>query len=197
MPPALELGAARRILRDALGVEASLAPLAGERDQNFPADAADGGRWLLKISNPADEASVVDMQTAALRHIERVDPGLPVMRALPTTGGEPWTEVSVPDGRIYPVRLFTFLPGHITAASALTAPVIWSFGEITARLGRALQGFFHPCADYEILWGIKHAPKLHRCSPTSTTRRAGLSSNGSWTGSKRMPRQRFHTCAPR
>ena len=128
MPPALELGAARRILRDALGVEASLAPLAGERDQNFRADAADGGRWLLKISNPADGASVVDMQTAALRHIEGVDPGLAVMRALPTTGGEPWTEVSVPDGRIYPVRLFTFLPGHITAASALTAPVIWSFG---------------------------------------------------------------------
>ena len=159
-PPALELKAAQRILRDAFGVPATLAPLPGERDQNFRVDAADGTRFLLKISNPADGASIVEMQTLALRHIERVDPGLPVMRTLPTAAGAPWTEVPGPDGRNYPVRLFTFLPGRVTTAATLTSQAIWSFGEITARLGLALRGFFHPCADYEILWGIKHAPKL-------------------------------------
>jgi len=159
-PPALELEAAQRILRDAFGVEAALAPLAGERDQNFRVDAADGRRFLLKISNPADGASIVEMQTSALRHIAQVDPGIPVMRTLPTTAGGQWTQTPGPDGRIYPVRLFTFLPGRVTTAVALTTQMIWSFGENTARLGRALRGFFHPCADYEILWGIKHAPKL-------------------------------------
>jgi Ser/Thr protein kinase RdoA (MazF antagonist) len=58
------------------------------------------------------------------------------------------------------VRLFTFLPGQVTPTTALTPRAIWSFGEITARLGRALRGFFHPAADYEILWDIKHALKL-------------------------------------
>jgi Ser/Thr protein kinase RdoA (MazF antagonist) len=33
----------------------------------------------------------------------------------------------------------------------LTTEAIWSHGQITARLGRALRGFFHPAADYEIL----------------------------------------------
>src|SRR5260221_5815751 len=82
------------------------------------------------------------------------------MRALPGAQGEPWAEVPGPDGRIYPVRLFTFLPGRVTAATALTPRAIWSFGEITARLGRALRGFFHPAADYEILWDVTHALKL-------------------------------------
>ncbi len=159
-PPALELEAVRQVLRDSFGMEASLTPLAGERDQNFKADTGAGRRFLFKISNPADGPSIVDMQTAALRHIERVDPGLPVMRALLSTAGAPWVEVPGPDGQFYLARLFTFLPGQVTPTSALTTQAIWSFGQMTARLGRALRGFFHPAADYEILWDVTHALKL-------------------------------------
>ena len=160
-PPAFELDSAQRILRDRFGVEAlSLTPLAGERDQNFRVDTAGGRRLLFKISNPADGLSTVEMQAAALRHIERVDPGLPVMRVLPDTVGESWAEVRGPDGRNYPVRLFTFLPGRVTANTALSTGAIRAFGQTAARLGRALRGFFHPAADYEILWDLTHAAKL-------------------------------------
>jgi hydroxylysine kinase len=109
-PPVFGEEAARRILRDGFGVESSLTALAGERDQNFRVDTAGGQRFLLKISNPADDRPVLEMQTAALRHIEQVDPGLPVMRALPGTAGQPWVEVPGPDGRIYPVRLSPSCP---------------------------------------------------------------------------------------
>jgi 4-aminobutyrate aminotransferase-like enzyme/Ser/Thr protein kinase RdoA (MazF antagonist) len=160
-PPAFQMEAAQRILRDRFGVEpSSLTPLAGERDQNLRVEAADGRRLLFKISNPADGLSTVEMQAAALRHIERVDPGLPVMRVLPDTVGESWAEVRGPDGRNYPVRLFTFLPGQVTANTALTSEAIRTFGQTAARLGRALRGFFHPAADYEILWDLTHAAKL-------------------------------------
>src|SRR5580704_19702244 len=111
-PPAFGEQAIRQILRDGFGVESSyLKRLAGERDQNFRVDTAGGQRWLLKISNPADDAPILAMQAAALRHIERVDPGLPVMRPLPTAAGESWLEVPGPANRICPARLFTFLPG--------------------------------------------------------------------------------------
>ena len=160
-PPAFGQEAARQILREGFGVESSsLRPLAGERDQNFRVDTAAGQRFLLKISNPADDGPILDLQAAALRNIERVDPGLPVMRALPAGAGESWAEVSGPDSRTYPARLFTFLPGQVTANTALTTEAIWSHGQITARLGRALRGFFHPAADYEILWDITRLPKL-------------------------------------
>jgi len=159
-PPTFSDGAARRILRDGFGVTGSLAALAGERDQNFRVDTADGQRFLFKISNPADTRPVLAMQTAALRHIEQVDPGMPVMRPIPTTAGEPWAEVPGPDGRAYPVRLFTFLPGRTVAAAELTPAALRSIGQVTARLGRALRGFFHPAADYEILWDITRLPAL-------------------------------------
>jgi 4-aminobutyrate aminotransferase-like enzyme/aminoglycoside phosphotransferase (APT) family kinase protein len=160
-PPAFSEEAARQILRDGFGVESSsIKPLAGERDQNFRVDTAGGPRFLLKISNPADDEPILAMQAAALRHIERVDPGLPVMRAVPTAAGESWVEAPGPDGRTYPARLFTFLTGHVTANTALTAEALWSHGQITARLGRALRGFFHPAADYEILWDLTRFPKL-------------------------------------
>ncbi len=160
-PPAFGEEAARQILREGFGVESSsVGPLAGERDQNFRVDTAGGQRFLFKISNPADDGPILAMQAAALRHIERVDPGLPVMRALPTAAGESWLEVPGPDSRIHAARLFTFLPGQVTANTALTTEAIWSHGQITARLGRALRGFFHPAADYEILWDLTHLPKL-------------------------------------
>src|SRR6266704_1748889 len=160
-PPAFGEEASRQILRDGFGVESSsLKSLAGERDQNFRVDTPGGQRFLFKISNPADDRPILAMQAAAIRHIERVDPDLPVMRALPTAAGDSWVEVPGPDGRTYPARLFTFLPGQVTANTALTAEAIWSHGQITARLGRALRGFFHPAADYEILWDISQLPKL-------------------------------------
>jgi 4-aminobutyrate aminotransferase-like enzyme/Ser/Thr protein kinase RdoA (MazF antagonist) len=160
-PPAFGQKAARQILRERFGVESSsLRPLAGERDQNFRVDTAGGQRFLLKISNPADDRPILEMQTAALRHIERVDPGLPAMRTLPTAAGQPWVELPGPDDRTYLARLFTFLPGQVIANTALTTEAMWSHGQTTGRLGRALRGFFHPAADYEILWDITRLPKL-------------------------------------
>jgi len=161
MPPGFGVEAAHGILRDYFGVAASaLAALAGERDQNFRVDTDGGRRLLLKISNPADRLSTVEMQTAALDHIERVDPGLPVMRTVPVAAGGSWAEVPGPDGRVYPVRLFTFLPGQMRSNMVLTTSAISSFGQVAAQLGRALRGFFHPAADYRILWDITHSPLL-------------------------------------
>src|SRR6516164_8518410 len=160
MPPAFSDEAARQVLLDEFGLAGSLTALAGERDQNFRVDAPEGRRFLFKISNPADTLPILDMQTAALRHIEQTAPDLPVMRTLPGVSGEPWTEVPGPDGRTYPVRLFTFLPGRVIPNALLTTRAIQALGETSARLGRALRGFFHPAADYEILWDVTHLPKI-------------------------------------
>src|SRR4029077_19110718 len=81
---------------------------------------------------------------------------------LPARAGESWVEVPGPDSRTYPARLFTFLPGQVPANTALTTGAILSHGQTTARLGRALRGFFHPAADYEILWDITRLPVLRQ-----------------------------------
>jgi len=160
-PPAFSEEAAGQILREYFGIEpSSLVPLVGERDQNFRVDTANDRRFLFKISNPADDRPILEMQAAALGHIQRVDPGLPVMRALPAAAGEPWVEIAGPDSRTYPARLFTFLPGQAISNTALTPEALRRHGQVVARLGRALRGFFHPAADYEILWDITRLPQL-------------------------------------
>jgi hydroxylysine kinase len=108
-PPAFGEQAARHALREGFGVESlSLKPLAGERDQNFRVDTAAGQRFSFKISNPADDGAILEMQAAALRHIERVDPGLPVMRALPTATGQVQVELVLDR---FEARVAPALPG--------------------------------------------------------------------------------------
>lgn len=159
-PPAFQFEEARGIAEGLFGLSGSLSPLVSERDQNFRLEDASGRAFLLKISNPADDRAVIEMQTEALLHIERHDPSLPVMRVLPTADGAYWGEVEGPDRRTHLVRLFTFLEGKNAEATELDAEALRGFGSVTARLGRALRGFFHPAAGYEILWHVKHAPKL-------------------------------------
>jgi 4-aminobutyrate aminotransferase-like enzyme len=153
------------IARRSFGLVGRLTPLVAERDQNVRLDMEGGERFLLKVQNPADDRAVVEMQTEALLHVERADPGLPVMRVVRTADGAPWAEVPGPDGRTYRVRAFTFLPGRRVEAPELTPAAIRGIGRVTARLGRALRGFFHPAAGYPILWDVKHAPELRPLLP--------------------------------
>ena len=142
------------------GVVGELTPLGSERDLNFRLSSASDGELVLKLHNPADTESVVDMQARALAHIEKVDPGLPVSRVIPTRDGAPWAGVTTADGRRCFLRLFAVLPGHHATAAELDAHALFEWGRSLARLGRALRGFFHPAAAYKIQWDIRHTPEL-------------------------------------
>ena len=84
-PPTLDAGRAVEAARSLFGVDAvSARPLVSERDQNFLVDEADGSRWVLKVSNAAEDPAVVAMEVAAVEHVARMDPDLPVPRARPT-----------------------------------------------------------------------------------------------------------------
>lgn len=147
------------LARELFGVEAVAAPLDAERDQNLKLTSSDGS-FLLKISNPADDAGVVEMQNLAMLHVAVADPGLPVMRPLPSTDGALVSEAELEDGRSAFVRLFTFMPGRAHSPEDLDRDAQFRFGATVARIGVALRGFFHPAAGYEILWDIKHAGRL-------------------------------------
>src|SRR6266511_666049 len=110
-PPALGLPEAEQVAGRVFGVAGLLTPLPSERDLNFRVDDGRGTSFLLKLQNPADDADVVEMQTEAMRHVARNEPSLPVMRIVPTLGGEYWAEIPGEDGRISLARLFTFLEG--------------------------------------------------------------------------------------
>jgi len=148
------------LLADSYDVTGSLSELGGERDQNVRVDAPDGDSYVLKISNPAEEPAALDLQTKAIRHVERTAPDLPVMELVPTTDGEPWTSVESDSGRSHLVRLFTLVPGRRAEADAFDDDALRAYGATIARLGEALQGFFHPEAQYDILWDLQQTSAL-------------------------------------
>ena len=164
---------AESLARALFGVSGTAVPLVSVRDQNFRLTDEDGDGWVLKISNAVEDPAVVDMEVQAVRHVARVDPTLPV--PVPRLAEDGDAVVRVP-GRagVHLVRLIPFLPGRHVEPSSLSPDTLAEIGRVTARLGRALRGFFHPAAGRVILWDLKHLDLLrpHLDAVTDPTRRS-------------------------
>ena len=87
-PPSFTADGAREIARGAFGIEAADAKsLGSERDQAFLLTGQDGAAVaVLKVSNPAEDPDMLDMEAQVALHAMRCDPGLTIAlprRALP------------------------------------------------------------------------------------------------------------------
>jgi 4-aminobutyrate aminotransferase-like enzyme/Ser/Thr protein kinase RdoA (MazF antagonist) len=151
-PPRFTVEEVARIAAEIFGVEGTATDLGSERDGTFLID--DGGAGaVIKISNPAEDSAVLDLEQAAIEHIVRVDPELPVARPR----GERATFTG-PDG-VHHVRLFERLRGR-PGGPDLDERAIYAYAATHARLNLALRSFFHPAAGRELLWNLEHTSKL-------------------------------------
>ena len=158
-PPDLDLDRLQATLASRWALDGGLVAVHGERDRNFRVDAPTAC-YLLKVHNPADGESVIDLQTSALRHVAAVDAGLPVPSVVATVDGRSWTEVGGRDGRRSLAWVSTWLPGRHPRSTDLDAPRLFAWGGTAARLARALRGFVHPAAGYPIAWDVRRLPEL-------------------------------------
>jgi 4-aminobutyrate aminotransferase-like enzyme/Ser/Thr protein kinase RdoA (MazF antagonist) len=162
--PELDPGALVDTLSGLWGLDGDLVEVHGERDRNFRVETG-SGRYLLKVHNPVEAESVLDLQDSALRHIRAVDPGLPVPDVVPTADGRPWVELAGTDGRTSCARVMTWLDGHHPDLDRLDATRARDWGRTSARLGRALRGFVHPACSYPIAWDLRRLPELRTWLP--------------------------------
>ncbi|TCN31545.1 4-aminobutyrate aminotransferase-like enzyme [Kribbella orskensis] len=151
-PPEVDLATAAGFLRAQYGIDAELQALRSERDLNFLAVADDGRQLVLKVSNSGDDPGQIAMESAAMRHVALVDPGLPIPRIVDTVDGEQVVTLKADDGRVHQVRVMTVMPGAVGDLAVLPDRFATDFGEVCARLARALQGFGHPSADRRLDW---------------------------------------------
>lgn len=171
-PPRFSEDDALGIAATTFGIEATAArDLGSERDQTFLLKGA-GGEDLavMKVSNPAEDPATLDMEALAARHVHGVDPDLGV--ALPwlapdagradPAGVVPADRVRlVADDGEHWVRAYDVLPGTSRIdPTELSDRALGAWGETTARLGRAMRGFFHPRAQRTMLWDVQHAPRV-------------------------------------
>jgi len=151
-PPRFTPDEVARIAADLFSPEGTATDLGSERDETFLID--DGGSGaVIKISNLGEDPAVLDLEHAAIEHVVRVDPGLPVARVR----GERAT-FRGPDG-VHHVRLFERLHGHV-GGPELDDRAVYAYAATHARLNLALRSFFHPAAGRELLWNLEHTPKL-------------------------------------
>src|SRR5215212_5443542 len=157
--PELDPDAMRGSLSSLWGLEGEITAVHGERDRNFRIEAP-GGRYLLKVHNPADGEDVLDFQHSALRHIRTVAPDVPVPDVVPTRRKQRWVVLTGRDGRRCRAWVMTWLDGRHPAPEELGPVQLHEWGRTSARLGRALRGFVHPAASYPIAWDLRRLPQL-------------------------------------
>ncbi len=196
-PPAFSPEQASEIGRAAFGVESSGArSLGSERDQAFLLTGASGAdAAVLKVSNPAEDPAMLDMEALAALHAARCDPALTI--ALPRrraaspdhdaasarrTGADTaQQDAGLAERRVrwmhrgtgYWARAYDVLPGTARLDPlTLTDAAMTAWGETTARLGLALRGFIHPRAIRRLPWDVQHAASVRPMTASIADRQA-------------------------
>jgi 4-aminobutyrate aminotransferase-like enzyme/Ser/Thr protein kinase RdoA (MazF antagonist) len=167
------------LARSRWGLEAEARALPGELDDNFRLSSSDGRVLVLKAMHPARERGLVELQCAALRHLEARAPHLPLPRVVPTRAGEAVTAAPGPDGTQRLVWVLTWLAGTTLAeARPRTPELLASLGRLLAETDAALRDFEHPGAHRYFPWDLARASwtrsALHHV--TEPARRALLES---------------------
>lgn len=174
LPPEFTETEAAQLGQDHFGVSADGAvSLGSERDQTFLLTRDEAPVAVLKVSNSAESVDTLDMEALVVRHIERVDPTLPVAKPLMHL------EASDPDDAlsyrakapardaIHWARLYPVIPGRMRSEpSSLSDPAIIAWGETVGRLAKAMRGFSHPRAHRTIPWDLKSMPLVRDMLPS-------------------------------
>jgi len=150
------------------GLTGNLLPLASERDQNFRISTEAGDQFVIRIANSAEDPAIIDMQLKALEHIAIVDPTLPVPEVLVSRNGLAIEQIQAENGANHSIRILTYLSGAPPKDAPTDHALLRPMGACLARLVLALRGFFHPKANYELLWDLKHTSKLRQYLPYIT-----------------------------
>jgi hydroxylysine kinase len=147
---------ARRLGRERYGLDATATRLTGERDENFKLSCPDGKQYVLKVASAAEEPAVTDLPTAALLHMERVDPGLPCPQVLRDRDGHTQSRYEDASGSQRTARILTYLQGKTLRSSARSRAQRAACGRMAARMGLALRTFTHPAAKRPLIWDLLH-----------------------------------------
>ncbi|MCP4142481.1 MAG: aminotransferase class III-fold pyridoxal phosphate-dependent enzyme [Chloroflexi bacterium] len=144
------------------GLTGKLSPLDSERDQNSRLITKKRGEFVIKIANSAEDLGIIDMQIKALEHIALTNPDLPVPRVMRSLKKLTIEQIQAENGTKHYIRVLTYLQGTPPKDNPTEQALLRPIGERLAQLTLALRGFFHPKANYEILWDLKHTSKLRQ-----------------------------------
>ena len=158
--PPLSTELAVALARDRYGLNARAIRMTGERDENFRLSGADGTEYVLKIAHPDEEASVTELLTAALLHVEQTDPSLPCPRVLPARSGDTQIQFMDQSRQSRTARLLTYLPGKLLGSATRSQQQRRCCGRMAGQLTKALRSFKHRAAHRDLIWDLRHSAQM-------------------------------------
>lgn len=138
---------------DEYGLQGELAPLIGERDQNFLLKAEDGRKFVVKIAGPDEEPDVADFQAQGLLYLEKKSPHIPVPRIIRTRDGRCLSNIADAEGVEHAVRVVTYLEGIPYSDGVFPdAANLQAIGAFLGEVVNALAGFEHRASRHFMPW---------------------------------------------
>ena len=148
----------QKIVQNIYGINASISTLDSERDQNFHLKGDDGKEYVLKISNPQENIELIELQSAAIKHIHFFNQSLNVPVSIKSIDGKIINHV---DGNI--VRVQSFLEGQFIKDVVNPSPQLLKiFGEFLGKLDIAFKEFDYPILKRDWVWDIRNIAFLKK-----------------------------------
>ena len=148
----------QKIVQNIYGINASISTLDSERDQNFHLKGDDGKEYVLKISNPQENIELIELQSAAIKHIHFFNQSLNVPVPIKSIDGKIINHV---DGNI--VRVQSFLEGQFIKDVVNPSPQLLKiFGEFLGKLDIAFKEFDYPVLKRDWVWDIRNIAFLKK-----------------------------------
>jgi Ser/Thr protein kinase RdoA (MazF antagonist) len=153
-PPQLPWDLLEQFLEDHWGITGTFKPLSGERDQNIQVCTPDDDLYVLKVSSPIEDPTLVDFQVQAMLHLERVDPTIPIPRVHCSLVGNVVEILHSDDGE-HVVRLLSWVDGvPLEDAASCSPEVVTQIGSLQGRMCKAFAGFRHAGGKHFMPWNI-------------------------------------------
>lgn len=148
-------------LKQHFGLEGTFEPLPSERDLNLKLTSPNGTCHIVKITNAGEDPQRLDLQIQLLKHLERVDPELPLPSLISSLSGDSAVRInrgpqSQPEQE-NTLRVVSYLPGIPLAEADKTPQTLEGLGRLLGRLDRALRAFGHPAAHDAFDWDLREA----------------------------------------
>lgn len=148
------------LCRSRYGLDGDLLRFATEKDDTFRVRNGHGEAFILKIANPGEAESEVNLQTDLLHYLAKSSPHLRVPRIIPDLDGNRYAAYVDAAGQRRLLRMMTFLPGTPLSEIEPTSAEREKVGEVLGSLRLAMSDFSHPADCREIAWDIRHLGKL-------------------------------------
>jgi len=138
------------------GVDGTASELPSYIDRNFRIDAADGGRFVLKIANAQTDRAQMEFEVLAMNVLSAAGLSLQTPRVRAGIDGA-LAEVTDAAGVRHVARMVSYVDGSLFAdAGTPSDALLRDLGRGLAEVDRALASVQHPAMRRELPWDLAH-----------------------------------------